>query len=172
MLGLAAGVDISPGWLPGLGLRGQSLSGGHHLLDSFEKANDLGKQPCLTWTCVGVAVNCKHIPMCGLHGELYSGVIHRQKGRNESEMTAQSIIRPRPVVHVCPTIGTTMLGLLTKALHPANLPQLAKLHVEISSNDFRHAIRVREVQDLRHFDLSCYMSIVSFGKIHKYHCQS
>ena len=113
----------------------------------FGKANDLGKQACLTRTCVGVAVNCKHIPMCGLHGELYSGVIHRQKGRSESEMTTKSIIRPRPAVHVCPVSGTTMLGLLTKALHPANIPELVGIHVEISSNDLRHAIRVREIQE-------------------------
>ena len=80
----------------------------------FGNANVLKKQACLTRTCVGVAVNCKHIPMSGLQGELHSSVIPRQKGCNESEMTAKSITRPRPVVHVCPTSRTTILAFWPK----------------------------------------------------------
>ena len=102
----------------------------------FGKAKILGKQACLTRTCVGGSVNCKQIPLCGLHGELYSGVIPRQTGCTDSEMTAKSTTRPRPAVHVCPpTSGTTMLALLAKALHPPSLPQLVGLHVAIGSND-------------------------------------
>ena len=87
----------------------------------FGKAKFLGKQACLTRTCVGVAVNCRHMPMCGLHGVLYSGVIPLQKGCTESEITAKSIIRPRPELHVCPTSGATMLALWPRLwTHPVS----------------------------------------------------
>ena len=43
MLGLAAGFDLSLGWLLRFGLHGQSLSRGHHLLDSFRESERLGK---------------------------------------------------------------------------------------------------------------------------------
>ena len=48
--------------------------------------------------------------MCGLHSELYSGVIHRQKGCTESEITVTCGARVHHLWH-------DIVGLLAKALH-------------------------------------------------------
>ena len=63
------------------------------------------------------------------HGELYSGVILRQKGCTEDEKMAKSITRPATCTERVLQLRHDDVGLLLQALHPPSFPQLVGLHV-------------------------------------------
>ena len=100
MFGLAREFDLYLDWLLRLGLRVQSLPRRHHLLNGFRESERLGKTGLPHADLRGSGrETASIIPMCGLRGELYSGVIPRQKSSTEFEMTAKSKIRLPPFAH-------------------------------------------------------------------------
>ena len=134
------------------------------------KAKVLGKQACLTRTCVGCRTqqayaNVRFAWRVVLRCDSPPERLHRV--RDTSKLNHSPTTCSACVLH----FWHDNVGLLAKALQPSSLPQLVGLHIEIGNNDKWRANRVCELPNLRHVDLIGCLCIVSCGKVCKYHCQ-